>query len=78
MRIDLVRLDPAQNLARWYRVEVGATLFCPHSVICQWGRLGGRYQRARYLSALSHAEALALANLLVRRKVRRGYWIVGG
>lgn len=68
----LHRVDPDQNMARFYRIEVLPDLFGEVVVERRWGRIGGggRCQSASYPSN-SLAEAAACE--LVRVKKRRGY-----
>lgn len=68
----LHRIDPDQNMARFYRVEMLPDLFGDFIVERRWGRIGGRGQ---YRTASYHSTALAeaAASDLVRAKERRGY-----
>lgn len=68
----LYRVDPDQNMARFYRVEVLPDLFGTVTVERRWGRIGGRgqYRVASYPSILL---AEAAASHLIRAKQRRGY-----
>ena len=36
----LRRIDPARNMARFYRVSIGPSLFGDFSVVREWGRIG--------------------------------------
>jgi predicted DNA-binding WGR domain protein len=68
----LHRVDPDQNMARFYRVEVLPDLFGEIVVERRWGRIGGRGQfRATSYATTSLAEAAA--SDLIRVKERRGY-----
>jgi len=75
-RTILARIDPDRNVWRYYRVEVGPCLIGPWAVHRVWGRLGQR--RSGFLVNLcaSQVEAGALAERLVRRKLKRGYIII--
>lgn len=44
--VHLVRCDPSQNIARFYRLELCQTLFGEAVLIRRWGRIGtnGRLQ----------------------------------
>ncbi len=70
----LHRIDPDQNMARFYRVEVLPDLFGQVTVERRWGRIGSRGQY-RMASHPSICSAEAAASLLVRGKERRGYGI---
>lgn len=68
----LNRLDPARNMARYYRVAIEPTLFGWSAVVRDWGRIG-RSGRRR-LDLYDHLdEASAAAEDLLERKQRRGY-----
>jgi predicted DNA-binding WGR domain protein len=71
----LTRVEPENNVNRWYFVTVQPTLFEPLAVICFWGRRGTKYQRARILPADTAAEAEELAGSIVSQKLARGYCI---
>ena len=68
----LHRVDPDQNMARFYRVELLPDLFGEIVVERRWGRFGGRGQSlAASYSTIPLAEAAAFG--LIRVKERRGY-----
>ena len=71
----LYRVNLEKNASRFYLVEVGPSLLDPHSVMRVWGRIGGQ-QRSMVSPCASMEEAQALADRLVRRRIKRGYWIV--
>ncbi len=71
----LHRLNPDKNASRFYLVEVGPSLLDPYSVMRVWGRIGG-HQRSMVSPCASMEEAQTLADRLVRRRIKRGYWIV--
>lgn len=70
--IHLVRIDPASNMARFYRLSVEPDLFGGFALVTEWGRIGqgGRVERVCFSEA-SVAEA-ALPRQAAR-KGRRGY-----
>ena len=72
----LHRIDPEQNMARFYRVEVLPDLFGEFVVERRWGRIGGRgqFRLASYSTTFS---AAAAASALVRAKQQRGYRVAG-
>lgn len=69
----LTRVDPAKHCWRWYAVHVQPTLLEPAAVVCEWGSLCTAYRRMRSYPCAGQAEAEALAERIVRRKLRRGY-----
>jgi predicted DNA-binding WGR domain protein len=71
--MQLVRIQPAEGMFRWYSVTVTPTLFEPFEVLCQWGSLRTRYQRFRLLPCASQEEAQCLAHRIIHRKLKRGY-----
>jgi predicted DNA-binding WGR domain protein len=66
------RIDPARNMARYYRLELQPTLFALTSVVREWGRIGRRGQRKIDLFT-TQAEAMRHMDRLARAKRRRGY-----
>jgi hypothetical protein len=36
----LTRIDRAQNMARFYKLDVQPTLFGEWALVCEWGRIG--------------------------------------
>jgi predicted DNA-binding WGR domain protein len=69
----LIRVDPAQRMDRWYAVLTLRDLFGAWAVACFWGSRRTAYQRHRLIPCATEAEARALAERIVRRKIRRGY-----
>jgi len=72
----LKRVDPEANMDRWYMVFVQASLFDPVAVIYAWGSRRTSYYQMRVRPAKSTADALAIADKIVKQKVNRGYEIV--
>lgn len=68
----LNRIDPARNMARYYRVAIEPTLFGWSSVVRDWGRIG-RSARRRLDLYDDDDEAVATAEKLLQGKLRRGY-----
>lgn len=68
----LRRVDPAQNMARFYRLDVQPDLFGGWSFIREWGRIGrpGQVRATPYPSPATAFAALARQQ---RAKERRGY-----
>jgi predicted DNA-binding WGR domain protein len=73
----LTRIEPENNMDRWYFVGVQPTLLEPWAVICAWGNRRTRYTRMRSLPAVSLEAAEEISTAIVARKVRRGYLITG-
>jgi predicted DNA-binding WGR domain protein len=73
----LTRIEPENNMDRWYFVDIQPTLFEPWAVVCAWGNRRTRYARMRSLPAESLKAAEEIATDIVARKVRRGYLIAG-
>ncbi len=68
----LVRVDPSQNMARYYGIAVQPTLFGEISVVRSWGRIGTRGRTM--LVTFGYAdEALDASGELEKQKRRRGY-----
>ena len=78
MMIVLIRHDPANNVNRWYAVSVQATLFCPHAVLCGWGRRGSAFTRWRIIPVENRAQADELAARIVAAKKTKGYQVLHG
>jgi predicted DNA-binding WGR domain protein len=70
----LTRIDPARNMARFYRLDVQPDLFGGWSLWREWGRLGssGQVRHAPYPTA----EAAETARQMIEQaKRKRGYSI---
>jgi predicted DNA-binding WGR domain protein len=70
--IELRRIDPAQNMRRFYRVDVQPDLFGGVILVKEWGRIG---TQSRMVAEPHDNAALALAAMTrhAERKRRRGY-----
>lgn len=70
--VHLTRVDPDQNMARFYEMSVQPTLFGEATVFRNWGRIGTRGQSmmVTYPGAI---EASAAVIKLERQKQQRGY-----
>jgi predicted DNA-binding WGR domain protein len=68
----LHRIDADANMARFYCIDLAATLFGEVTVLRRWGRIGtcGRTNLETWPSA---GEAEVSANRTFRQKSRRGY-----
>lgn len=70
--IHLRRIDPSQNMARFYVLSVQPNLFGGSSVVREWGRIGRRGQsKIELVENVETAEELKAR--LARAKLRRGY-----
>ncbi len=68
----LRRIDPAQNMRRFYLLALQPTLFGGASVVRTWGRIGTSGQTM--METFDQPDAADAAfDLLERRKRRRGY-----
>ncbi len=68
----LHRIDPDANMARFYCIDVAATLFGDVSVLRTWGRIG-THGRTSIETCSSFDEAQRAACRTLRQKMRRGY-----
>jgi predicted DNA-binding WGR domain protein len=68
----LRRVDPARNMARFYRMDVQPDLFGGCSFVREWGRIG-RSGTVRVRHFPSEAEARAALERQRRVKEHRGY-----
>jgi predicted DNA-binding WGR domain protein len=68
----LTRIDPAQNMRRFYRLALQPDLFGGCTLIREWGRIGrgGQMKLEEFASEGQAVDALLTTQ---RRKVRRGY-----
>ncbi len=70
--ICLTRIDPARNMARFYRLEISADLFGGVTLVRNWGRIGGAgCERREWFAVRDHAESAK--QVWISRKTRRGY-----
>jgi predicted DNA-binding WGR domain protein len=70
--IELRRIDPAQNMRRFYRLDVEPDLFGGFLFLKRWGRIGahGQTKAERYDD---EAPALAALQRHAESKRRKGY-----
>lgn len=66
------RADPAKNMARYYAIEIGQTLFGELCLTRRWGRIGRRGQEKHHVFEREE-EAVRLFLDLVKQKRARGY-----
>lgn len=70
--IHLRRIDPSQNMRRFYALAIQPTLFGGASVIRCWGRIGTSGQ-SMVETFDSNEDAVLASRRLERMKRRRGY-----
>ena len=68
----LYRLDPAQNMQRFYRLDLQPDLFGGWDVVREWGRIGSA-GRMRIDAYQNQAEAMAQMERQRTRRQGRGY-----
>lgn len=70
--IQLTRSQPAENLHRFYSLQLAPTLFGEWALVMEWGRIGspGTVREQLFESEQSAAAALAKRTAV---KARRGY-----
>lgn len=71
----LTHVDPDRNMARFYTMSVQPTLFGECSVVREWGRIGKGGQ-VRETHHTTPQEAQALAEQILRQKLRKGYQMI--
>lgn len=72
LHILLERIDPSQNMARYYVLSIEPTLFGDSALIREWGRIGSSGQRRSELFAQTDDAHFEL-DAWLQRKHRRGY-----
>ncbi|MES5047246.1 WGR domain-containing protein [Rhizobium nepotum] len=70
--VHLQRIDPTQNMRRFYMLAIQPTLFGGASIIRNWGRIGTGGQ-TMIETFDTEADADMAASRLERMKKRRGY-----
>ncbi|MEM7671288.1 MAG: WGR domain-containing protein [Pseudomonadota bacterium] len=68
----LTRIDPTQNMRRFYRLALQPDLFGGCTLIREWGRIGRSGQIKQQVFA-SEGQAVDALMAMRRRKARRGY-----
>ena len=68
----LTRIDPEQNMRRFYRLALQPDLFGGCTLIREWGRIG-RGGRLKLEDFPSEGQAVDALLAMQRRKERRGY-----
>jgi predicted DNA-binding WGR domain protein len=74
LHIVLERVDPVQNIARYYVLSIEPTLFAKHTLIRRWGRIGclGR-ERLQFFGGEAASRAQVTLEMWLTRKRTRGY-----
>lgn len=75
--IHLHRIDPARNMARFYRLSMGPSLFGDVCLVREWGRIGTS-GRVRIDFYRDEGEATKAHDALTRAKRKRGYRDLAG
>lgn len=70
--IVLHRVDPARNMARFYRLSIEPNLFGGSSLVRNWGRIGAPGQSKLEFFDDDDATRCAMGRI-ARRKLARGY-----
>lgn len=70
--IHLTRVDPARNMARFYRLSLARDLFEGWQLVREWGRIG-QAGTVHCEAFASEADAVAALQSLAACKRRRGY-----
>ena len=70
--LHLQRIDPTQNMRRFYQLAIQPTLFGEASLVRHWGRIGTQGQSMMQTFAAAE-EAQAAFERLERAKRGRGY-----
>jgi len=68
----MTRVDPTQNMARFYEIDIQPGLFGDISVTRHWGRIGAAGQSTRNWFQ-DEGTAASSAEKIRDQKVRRGY-----
>lgn len=72
LHILLERIDPTQNMARYYVLSIEPTLFGDSALVREWGRIGSSGQRRSELFP-QPSDAHPALDTWLKRKRRRGY-----
>ncbi len=75
MHAFLTRIDPKQNMNRWYLVVIQPNLFNELTIFTAWGGRASGGMRFQMHAAASMSEAVKFARGIVRSKVGKGYQI---
>lgn len=70
--LHLYRRDPSRNIARFYRLEIGQTLFGEMVLIRRWGRIGTEGRRKETVLA-GQSDGEFTLRIWQKKKEQRGY-----
>lgn len=70
--LHLRRVDPSRNMARFYCLEISASLFGDHALVRRWGRIGHQGRQIIELHTDRDSAMHAFAHY-ARQKRQRGY-----
>ncbi len=70
------KVEPEQDIRRWYTVTWGPTLFGTWAVVCAWGRLGTDWSQRQVREFDEEEEAACEAEAQIRQRLKRGYTVV--
>ena len=70
--LDLVRIVPSENMARFYGIALQPTLFGEVAVVRCWGRIGTRGRAMAVTYPDAEQAANVLSNIEIKKR-RRGY-----
>jgi predicted DNA-binding WGR domain protein len=71
-----VKVEPEQDVYRWYAVTWGPTLFGTWAVVCAWGRIGTDWSQRQVREFDGEEGAVTEAEALILQRLRRGYTVV--
>ncbi len=69
------RIDPEQNVRRWYTIYCGPTLFGDWGIVRSWGRIGSNQSQRLIQQFPTADEARAEVESQTQRRLKRGYTI---
>ena len=72
----LRRIEPDENINRWYVVSVQPSLIDSVSMVIAYGNARNAWQKLRVVPVDNYSEAEDQAQQLIDKKVARGYVIV--
>lgn len=73
---NFIKLDPAYNCRRSYRVAYQPSLFAPHTVLSNWGRIGANKERMLHQEFATQEEALTALTKAILKRLKRGYLLI--
>lgn len=71
--LHMTRIDPDQNMRRFYRMLLQPDLFGGCNLVREWGRIGQNGGQMRSDRFESEGLAVDALNVAVKCKIRRGY-----